>query len=122
MGYGTPPSCEIGKENPLRYLDVRGPEKNQLSARNFQAVPNLGRGILRPDTEYTLMNGMDTHLLRQCDRIMEREFDMRTPYVAEVKACVNGALHAIPTFAHRAGEDSRKVFREYLKNCKTPEK
>lgn len=117
MGYGTPPSCEVDREAPIRYLNIRGPERTQLIARNFQAVPNLGKGVLSADTESMLLNGMDTSSLRQCDRIMEREFDVRTPYVSEVKACVNGALTSIPAFAFRAGQDSRKVFREYLKTC-----
>lgn len=117
LGYGTPPSCKIDQEVSARYNDMRGRERMQLNARNFQAVPNLGRGLPQPNTESVLQNGMDTTALRQCDRLMEREFDVLTPFVPEVSACVNNSLEVLSNFEFRQGKDSRQVFREFIRNC-----
>lgn len=116
-GYGTPPSCKMDAEVPLRFRDIRGPQRNQLAPRNFQAVPNLGRGLPQPNTESVLQNGMDTTALRQCDKIMEREFDVRTPFIPDMERCVNNAMEAISGFEHRQGQDSRQVFRQFIRNC-----
>ena len=57
---------------------THGPEKIQLMTRNFQAVPDFGRGCLNITvTESLIKNGLDTSICK--DHIEENNFDRFIP-------------------------------------------
>lgn len=105
-GYGIG-ECVIDQDSRLRYEPLtHGRERQVLNARLFQAVPDIGRGGLVPNTDTFLKNGIDTTQIRQCDRLTERDFDRF--YV--LSECASEQAR-VP-YMLSAGVDSRELWRQ----------
>ena len=111
-GYGVANSCVIDAESEMRMSSevTHGPEKRQYQVRNFQAVPAYNRGSCAPNTESYLINGMDTTLLRQCDRLSERDFERFEPLLGCIEKHLAAGVAAIPD-EQRIGANSRDLVR-----------
>lgn len=99
--------CRVDDDSRLR-LDAEltnGAAKLQLPKRVFFASPDLARGRGEPGVEHALFNGLDTSVLKACDRLAERDFDRFDPGVR----CVS-VKNIIPTWV-RGGEHSRITAR-----------
>ncbi len=115
MGYGMD-TCRVDEDSALRQApggltNLRG--RQQLSARTFQAVPDLSRGQQRgvaddegPGLQGALRTGMDTTLLNACSRVTEKDFRRFAPNV-----CPVGVEHIVPTFWVHGGASSRDIAR-----------
>ena len=81
-GYGNFNTCDIDGDSGMR-VNPQGitnwREKNQLCTRWHQAVPDFGHAGLIPNVESSLKFAEDTSIYRDCDRVMERQFDVFTP-------------------------------------------
>ena len=116
-GFGYTNACTIDLDSAMRFqVQTHGQERRQLNARPFTAVPNMGRGCLIPDVESYLLNGQDTTIVRECNRISEANFDRFTPLIGCVKNYIDGfsANNYFPT-----GVDSRETMRRKLKESAT---
>jgi len=93
-GYGVANGCAIDADSAARIVPpTHGPEKQQLFARNFQAVPDFGRGCLNlTDTESLIMNRLDT---RECGFLAERDFDRFTPLTPCMQKHVAGQTSSV---------------------------
>jgi len=114
-GYGVTSSCTVDTDSAMRMTCLgHGPEKRQLSTRNFIAVPDMSRGCSLPDTETYLLNAQDTTLYRECDRLAEKNYDRFVPLMP----CIN---EHIKGYGQRdyfpVGIDSREETRKKMSNC-----
>lgn len=114
-GYGFTSACTVDTDSAVRFqVMTHGHEKRQLNVRPFTAVPNMSRGVFVPDVESALLNSQDTTIIRECGRIVERDFDRFVPFVGCVQSHVDGysANNFFPT-----GMDTRETMRKRMKNC-----
>ena len=116
-GYGNPNSCVIDIDSKMKQMDkMRGPDRRQLSTRTFQGVPNFNKGVPVPNTEYFLINGQDTSVYRECDRLTERNYDRFTPLTPCMQSFIENEAEVIPML-NRIGSDSRELLRA-SRRCK----
>jgi hypothetical protein len=114
-GYGVSSACTIDQDSTVRLTCLgHGPERRQLPVRNFVAVPDMSRGCSLPDTESYLINGQDTTLYRECDRLTEKDFNRFVPLMGCTEDYIKGfgARDYFPI-----GIDSREETRKKLGAC-----
>ena len=120
MGYGYADKCNVDNDSRLRNdaMLTQTKCKNQLFSRQNQAVPNLSRGVLHPNTESRLIHGEDTGQKRPCNVLSEVSIDRFTPLVSCLKGQVQNAEHIIPEWTW-GGSHSRYEVRDkdYLEKC-----
>lgn len=113
-GYGLGP-CVIDEDSQLK-LDptnlTHGKERQPLFSRVFYAVPNYSKGGLIPNTETYLKNATDTSMIRQCNRITEKDFDRFIP----LPSC--GEQQMKVPYTLTLGQDSRKLMRQVMEQNK----
>ena len=119
-GYGVTAPCTVDDDNKLRYSSemTHGPEKRQYNTRNFQAGPNIAKGPGAPTTESLLQQGVDTTMLRECDRITARDFGRFIPFQPCMSSYISKFADALPQ-TQAIGQNSRDMVRsrEYLQKC-----
>lgn len=114
-GYGTASACTIDKDSEMRFACIgHGPERQQLSSRQFIAVPNMGRGIAIPDVESALLLAEDTGLGNTCGKYNEKSYDRFVPLTDCMKNYIDG--YAMRNY-FPVGVDSREETRKNLRNC-----
>ena len=110
FGYGYADNCTVDNDSKVR-IDpnsmTHDGHKQQLFTRLYQAVPNLGRGVSRPDIESRLLH---SHIdeTRHCTD--GAPWDRFVPLVACLKNDVQNDQHIIPTWVH-GGEATRDYVR-----------
>jgi hypothetical protein len=111
-GYGVANSCTIDADNRIRYESelTHGRERQQLTTRQFTAVPDFARGSCAPNTESLLVNGYDTSHIRVCNRTVEADFNRYMPYLGCVQDYVEGKALSLPEWLS-IGENSREIVR-----------
>lgn len=118
-GYGNSSACMIDSDSVARFSTItHGPERRQMNVRSFVAVPDMSRGCLQPDIESYLLNGQDTTIIRECDKVTEKDNNRFIPFLDCVKDYVDG-------YANRnyfpVGIDTRESMRvEMRKKCTPP--
>lgn len=119
-GYGFTTGCTVDTDSDLRLKGVwtNEREKNQLNARWNQGVPNVGKGGLIPNIESRIRNGDDTSDIRNCDKIVEHDFDRFTPLVGCMAKSVQNPDNIVEPWT-RGGQHTRNEVRsnEYLQRC-----
>ena len=118
-GYGSANPCAIEMETKLKYnadMMTHGPEKRQFRLRNFTAVPDIRRGSYAVGYDELLSPGQDTHVLRQCDRLTERDFNRFTPYIECMDKFISLEAQAIPELL-AIGANSRDLVRKQKRAC-----
>lgn len=119
-GYGNFNSCVIDNDSDIRLnrelTNFR--EKEQLCTRWSKAIPNYGRGGAYPNIESRLKYAEDTSIYRDCDRIVERDFNRFIPLSGTPSACIQNPSHIILPF-ERGGESTRDYVRDenFDKKC-----
>jgi hypothetical protein len=119
-GYGVANSCHIEDDSKAR-LDAKVTHekaKIQLFTRFYQANPDLSRGTSAPSLESRLVQGDDTTQIRQCNRLVERDYERFVPLLPCLKDNVQNEKHIVfPD--NQAGANSRVLMRdaETLKKC-----
>jgi len=82
-GYGYASTCTVDNDSKIR-VDPNSMthfrEKTQLCTRWHQAVPDFGHAGLVPNVESALKLGEDTTYIRDCDRVVEKQFDVFIPF------------------------------------------
>lgn len=119
-GYGSANACTIDLETQIKYEPralTHGPERRQYRVRNFTAVPDISRGPLAPNFESMLMPGEDTHTIRQCDRVTEKDFQRFVPYLDCIEKFITLESQAIPEM-QTIGVNSRDLVRDQMKQKK----
>lgn len=111
VGYGVASACTIETDNKLRYgFDLtHGPERQNLSSRNFVAGPDFSRGQSVPQVESILLNGEDTINQRDCYKLAELPFAVFQPMHSCVESFVKGASSVIGDDI-RMGKPSKDIF------------
>ena len=105
-GYGIAP-CDVDGDSRLRH-DAQWTNPNyrqQLATRVFCAAPDLSRGSPQAAAESPLLSGEDTTMLRQCQRLVEVNYDRWVPNVD-----VQCADHVVPPWTW-GGDSSRDIAR-----------
>lgn len=77
-GEGYASQENIDCDTKLRYKnphEIRGPDKQQLHTRMFQAVPDLSTGTFLSDVESHLIHSHDTYVDRGCQSLTEVYYD-----------------------------------------------
>ena len=109
-GYGLLDQCSVDTDSKLRN-DPNGlthdGKKQQLFTRLYTAVPNLGRGISRPEIESRLLQG-EVDESRHCTD--GASWDRFVPLVACLKNDVQNDKHIIPDWTW-GGEPTRDFVR-----------
>jgi hypothetical protein len=82
-GFGNVNKCTVDadskiRNDPTKLTNFR--EKTQLCTRWYQAVPDFGHAGLVPNVESALKLGEDTSYIKDCDRVMEKQFDVFIPF------------------------------------------
>lgn len=119
-GYGIASACHIDHDSEVRNNAKLTNEKAkvQLFTRFYQASPDMSRGKSAPNLESRLIHGEDTTQVRQCNRLMERDFDRFVPMLPCLKDSVQDAKHIVPAWTW-GGDNSRNLMRDAarLKKC-----
>jgi hypothetical protein len=119
-GYGNSAPCTIDEDSMMRFNSevTHGREKRQFNARNFHANPNISKGSGPPQTESLLQQGIDTSVIRDCDRLTEHDFDRFVPF-DKCMANFYGKYASSLPIDHTIGKNSRDIVRsrEYLQKC-----
>lgn len=104
-GYGVNGAI-VDADSQTRNSEItHGPEKRQLSTRNFKAVPDFGRGCLNVTvTESILKNGLDTSFCRT--RLAENNFDRFVPLTKCMQSYIAGFGQP-----QQIGLDTRELWR-----------
>lgn len=89
-------------------VELRSPGNQQLCARQFTAVPYLGRGTLVPNLESRLIHGIDTSLTKDCHNLAEYELPYHAPLTNCMSAYINKANYVPDT--HPIGKISKDLF------------
>ena len=118
-GYGVADACVIDSDSEVRIrgTNLREKEPQQLNARLFQAVPNLGRGTLVPNLESMLIQGVDTGALRDCHHIAEVQYHRPMPLTDCMTNYIKTAADALPE-VHAIGQPSKEIFMQHRKACR----
>lgn len=119
-GYGIANEQVVDEDSRARYGADRlthGPERRQYNTRNFMAVPDFSKGGCAPNTEMWLKTPMDTHDLKQCDRVAEKAFDRFVPFNDCMKTFITNGARAIPEL-HAIGSNSRDMIRNSNNKCR----
>lgn len=121
-GYGIANSCTIDTDSELRYNSklTHDREKIQLCTRWDLGGPNLNKGGLIPNIESKLKNADDTSDIRNCDRIVEHNYNRFTPLVGCLAATIQNPDYIItPKEWVRGGSMTRNDVRTnaYLEKC-----
>lgn len=119
-GYGFTSGCVVDVDSELRLNGqvTHDREKIALCSRWHQGVPNLNKGGLVPNIETRLKNSDDTSDIRDCDRIVERDYNRFVPLVGCLAQGVQNPRHIIEPWT-RGGASTRFDVREneYLEKC-----
>lgn len=119
-GYGFTSGCSVDVDSELRLNGqvTHDRERIQLCNRWHQGVPNLNRGGLIPNVESRLQNSDDTSDIRDCDKIVERDYNRFTPLVGCLAKGVQNPKFIIEPWT-RGGSQTRFDVRtnEYLEKC-----
>lgn len=97
-GYGIASPQVIDCDTRLRYNDpahIRGPDKRQLYARTFMAVPDMSVGTYIPNVESRLIMGHDTFVDHGCKDLTELQFDIYQPFTHCTDNYVRGWTNSI---------------------------
>jgi hypothetical protein len=116
IGYGI--DCGIIDADSKIKLDqkLRAVENQQLCTRTFTAVPNLGRGILVPNLETQLIQGIDTSLNKDCHNLAEYELGHHAPLTDCMHQYIKNA--SVVMDEHAIGKPSKDIFMQQRKNQK----
>lgn len=120
-GYGYASGCTIDTDSELRLnsKQTNPREKQQLCARTYVAVPNIGRSGLIPNVESRLRNADDTSDIRNVDKISEKNLIplMFTPMLGCLSKNVQNPDHIV--MENWGGSTTRQdsTSSEYLSKC-----
>jgi len=122
-GYGVASGQRIDEDSMTRYDSeiTHGPEKRQFYVRNFQAVPDFARGSCAPNTESLLKNGIDTSPEKECNKLVEKDFDRFVPYNECMDKFIEQGARSLPEML-TIGVNSRDIVRQSLakqNRCRT---
>ena len=119
-GFGYADKCTVDVDSQLRNNSELTQTKcrNQYFTRQFQAVPDLSRGVLAPNTESRLLHGEDTGQKRSCNVLSGVYVDRFTPLVQCLKENIQNPKNIIPDWTW-GGAHSRYDVRDkdYLERC-----
>lgn len=119
-GYGFTSGCTVDLDSELRLNSAVTHDKDriQLCTRWHQGVPNLNKGGLVPNIESRLKNADDTSDIRDCDKIVEKNYDRFIPLVGCLAQGVQNPNYIIEPWT-RGGAQTRNEVRsnEYLQRC-----
>ena len=81
-GFGVD-SCLIAEETSMRMDSglTQPRSRKQLNAREFQAVPDLSKGVPAPVLESRLVQGQDTFVYRNCEKFGSVDFNRYVPLI-----------------------------------------
>ena len=118
-GYGVADGCVIDQDSGVRIQsqNLRPKDPQQLSSRVFQAVPNLGRGVLIPNLESVITQGMNTGELKDCNRFAEVQYYQPTPLTQCMQNFIKTGAQSIPDHPS-IGVPSKEIFMAYRKACR----
>ena len=119
-GYGNVNKCAVNTDSDLKYSSLVHPKgREQLCVRWYQGVPNLDDGGLLPNLESRLKYGSeDTSIIRDCDRVTEKDFDRWTPLLPCYALTVQDPKHIVmPNNATNANTRSYVQDDRYLQHC-----
>ena len=114
-GYGFTNGCFVDNDTELRNKQImtHGKCKNQLSARVFQAVPDLGHSGFEPVIESRVTQGEDTTEKKSCDVNSGKGFDVFTPLIPCLKSTIQDVKHIVPPNEWtRGGEHTRDHIKQ----------
>lgn len=97
-GYGIASPHVIDCDTRLRYKDpahIRGPDRRQLNARMFTAVPDMSVGTYIPNVESRLIMGHDTYVDHGCVDLTELQFDTYQPFTNCTHSYIKGWTDSI---------------------------
>lgn len=125
-GVGNVDSCNVDNDSTLRTggFDVRR-KRYQLFPREFQAVPDMGRGDFLPELDNMLSRGSQREyerrpnsIVRDCESLSEKENDRMTPMLQCLKQTVQDPKNIVPTWTW-GGDSARMLNRspEFLESC-----
>ena len=117
-GYGTD-SCKIDDDSKIKHSEItnwRG--KQQFQTREFQAVPDLSKGIFMPGVESKLVEGqVSTHIVNNCEQLQERNYNRFVPFLDCIKEYVVDGYKPENENVSRSGINTREFTRaKMLKN------
>jgi hypothetical protein len=119
-GYGYLNSCTVEMDSALRNDSrmTHDKTKSQLCSRWNQAVPSLNKGGLIPNIESRLRDSEDTSIIRDCDRISEKDFDRYTPLTGCIAPTIQDPNHIILPFVRGGSLTRNYIFsNSYLEKC-----
>lgn len=118
-GFGNVNGCTVDADSDIKLkaklTNVR--EKEQLCTRWYQAGPNIGRGGLIPAIESKLQMSEDTHDMKDCDIVAERDFNRFIPMIGCLASSIQNPQNIIMPF-----ERGGKITRDYVMDNKYLEK
>lgn len=118
-GYGNANPCTIDADTKLKYNQdqmTHGPEKRQYRVRNFTAVPDIRRGSYVAGYDELLNPGKDTHVIRQCERLTETDFNRFVPFIECMDKFVSLKGEVLPEI-FAIGVNSRDLVRKQKRAC-----
>lgn len=108
-GYGVINPCNIDRDSSMRFHgDLRDRTRNQMFARTFQAVPNLGRGSVNTDSESKIQQGAPTWNTVDCD---EQQLNVFTPMIPCLAKNIQNPNNIIEAWT-RGGETTRDTIKQ----------
>lgn len=118
-GVGNVNGCTVDADSDIKLkaklTNMR--EKEQLCTRWYQAGPNIGRGGLIPAIESSLQMSEDTHDIKDCDIVAEKDFNRFTPMLGCLSSSIQNPQNLILPF-----ERGGKITRDYVMDSKYLEK
>ena len=115
-GFGNVNKCTVDADSKIRNdpnTITHFRDRNQLCTRWYQAVPDFGRAGLVPNVESALKLAEDTSYIKDCDRVMEKQFDVFIPF----NTCGLINPDVVPPF--QQGVSTRDFVRQddYARRC-----
>lgn len=108
----------IDVDSSIRHSIQTNPrEKEQLGMRTFHAVPNLARGVHKPDLESELINAESGTVLKQCSyKLAEVDYQRFVPLVDLVRESQTCSRRVPDSYS--IGIDSREMVRAQMRSAK----
>ncbi len=119
-GYGYASGCAVDQDSELRLNSklTNGRHRVNSCIRWNQGLPNLNKGGLVPNIDTTFKNGQDTSYIRNCDRIVEKDFKRFIPLTGCLAKTIQNSDFIVEPWV-RGGTETRNEVRssDYLQKC-----